>query len=140
MFEFLDLGVGFFVGILLGIIFMFGRSVFEAVCSWVVEKKSENVDIASIGVLEPAVNVDTSGSDDLDEREKAWKRINDGINHARQMSSHSIDIGNDIYKIIPYKTLVKTLKNAGYKTKDIIGGQFQEYDYISGYHLKITWR
>ena len=41
MFEFLDLGVGFFVGIFLGLVFMFGRSVYEAISLWILEKKAE---------------------------------------------------------------------------------------------------
>lgn len=145
MFEFFaHLGIGFFVGILLGLIFMFGKSVFEAARSWVAEKKAESVDIASIGVLEAAESTaefyDTSGSDDLEEREKAWKSINDAINAARQRSRHCVDINHDIYKAIPYKALVKTLRSAGYKTKDIINFRFQEVDYMLGYHLRITWR
>lgn len=144
MFEFLDLGVGFFVGILLGIIFMFGRSVYEAVSLWISEKKSESIDIASIGVIEPAESTaefyDTSGSDDLEEREKAWKRINNAINHERRRAKHCVDIDYDTYKAIPYKALVKTLRNAGYKARDIINGRFQEIDYMLGYHLRITWR
>lgn len=137
---FLDLGIGFFAGMLLGLIFMFGKSVYEAISLWILEKKSESIDAASVGILDAAVNVDTSGSDDLEEREKAWKRINDGINHARQMTYHCIDISHDDYEAIPYKALVKTLRSAGYKTKDIIGDKFQKSDYISRYHLRITWR
>lgn len=137
---FTHLGIGFFVGILLGLIFVFGESVFEAVCSWAVEKKAESIDIASIGVLEPVEDVDTSGSDDFEEREKAWTSINNAINAARRMAKHCVDIDHGTYKAISYKALVKTLRKAGYKTKDIINCSFQESDYMLGYHLRITWR
>ena len=140
MFTLLDLGAGFFVGILLGLIFMFGRSVYEAVSLWILEKKAESIDVTSVGVLEPAMSVDASGSDDLEEREKAWKIINDGINRARQWSYHYVNVSYDVYKAIPYKTLVKTLKSAGYKPRDIINGRFQESDYIRQGFLRIVWK
>lgn len=140
MFTLLDLGVGFFVGMLLGLIFMFGRSVYEAISLWILEKKAESIDVAAVGVLEPAVNVDTSGSDDLEEREKAWKMINDAINYKRQGSYHYVDVSYDFYKAIPYKALVKTLRGAGYKTNDIINCKFQKADYIGRHYLRIKWK
>lgn len=140
MFEFFaHLGIGFFVGILLGLIFMFGESVFEAVCSWAVEKKAESIDIASIGVLEPVEDVDTSGSDDFEEREKAWQMINNWLNDARSRAC-AIDISYEVYKVIPYKTLVKTLRNAGYKPRDTMGDRFLKSDYDMRNYLRITWR
>ena len=97
------------------------------------------IDAESIGVLKSAdeIKIDKiiSGADD-DIRRNVWAEISRKMEKVHVGSY--VKICDSTYRKIPYKMLVDTLCQSGYKLCNSIGNPFTEDDYIMGFTLQIS--
>lgn len=98
-----------------------------------------DIDAESIGVLKTAdeIKLDkiVSGADDEIRRE-VWAKISRELEKVHVGSY--IAVWDSTYRKIPYKMLVDTLRQAGYKLYNTLGKPFTEEDYMMGFTLQIS--